>query len=229
MNSSTLTWVLIGVGIVLAGLLFLLGTPPEEAPQPVQPAPVSLSPETVAPVVVEEGTAEEVGTYWEPAPCPSGACPSEPEAPCQSPCVEEAPAVSGCSEVPQPCSCEEGCEHPSLGIPSPAAEPPHPRDRPKPEIDRHYPNAIDEGSTLPLVARVFNPACASVCFTWSASKGWLEDSDTLTPIYHAPMSDRAGGETVTITFTIYDQFGERKYDQIRFKIKNLDYSGPPSP
>lgn len=228
MNSNTLIWILIGVGVVLAGLLFLLGAPPEEAPTPAQTAPVSLSPQPVAPVEGRESGEE--GRYWEPVPCPpSGTCPSEPEAPCQSPCVQEAPTSGGCSEVPRPCSCGEGCEQPFFGVPSPPAEPPHPRDRPKPAIDRHYPAAIDEGSTFPLLARIDNPACTSVCFTWSVSKGWLEDEETLTPTYHAPMSDRAGGETVTITFAIYDEFGEKKYDQIRVKIRNLDYSGPPVP
>jgi len=228
MNSGTLTWILIGVGVVLAGLLFLLGTAPEEASPPAQTASVALSPQPSVPV--EQGVTEEEGTYWEPVACPtSEACPSEPEVPCQSPCVQPAPVSGGCSEVPQPCSCDEGCGHPFLGLPSPPSEPPHPRDRPKPEIDRHYPASIDEGSTFPLLARISNPVCVPVCFTWSVSKGWIEDPDTLTPTYHAPMSDRAGGETVTITLTIYDQFGGKSFDQIRIPIRNLDYTGPPVP
>jgi len=223
MNSNTLIWILIGVGVVLGGLLLLLGSPPDEAVAPAQPAPVAQSPQQVA---VNEET-----TFWEPVVCPTSVemCSSEPEVPCESPCVAEAPVRSGCSEVPQPCPCGDGCEQPFLGILVPASEPPHPRDRPKPEIDRHYPPAIDEGSAIPLLAQIANPACASVCFVWSVSKGWLEDPDTLTPTYHAPASDRAGGETATITLTIHDQFGGRSYDQIRIFIKNLDYKGPSVP
>ena len=232
MNSGTVTWILIGIGAVLAGLLLLLATPPETAPPPAQTAEVSLSSAPVVPVEqgITEQETERDESYWESVPCPtSDACPSKPEAPCQSPCVEPAPAAGGCSEIPQPCPCEEGCEQPFLGLLTPPTERPHPRDRPKPVIDKHYPSAIDEGSILPLLAQVSNPACAPVCFVWSVSKGWLEDPDTLTPIYHAPMSDRAGEETVTITFTIYDHFGERSFDQIRISIRNLDYTGPPVP
>ena len=222
MNSNTLAWILIGVGLVFGGLLFLLGSPPEDAAPPVQTAPVAVSPQPVAPIEEE--------TFWEPAACPaSETCPSAPEEPCGSPCVKEAPPSDGCSEIPSPCSCTEGCERPLLGVIFPAAEPPHPRDLPKPKIDRHYPPSIDEGSTVPLFAWIENPGCVQVCFAWSVSKGWLEDPDTLTPIYHAPESDRAGGETVTITLTIYDQFGGKRFDQIRIPIRNLDYVAPPVP
>ena len=69
---------------------------------------------------------------------------------------------------------------------------------------------------------IANPGCTSVCFSWSASKGWFEDADTLEPVYHAPMSDRIGGERVTISLVIYDGYGGRSYDQIRIDIDNLD-------
>jgi len=235
MNSNSLIWILIGVGVVLGGLLLLLGTPPEEATAPVQAVPVQTAPaqSQSAPVVQpsQPVAVSEETTFWEPVSCPesAGTCPAAPEEPCGSPCMEKTPPSDGCSEVPQPCSCEDGCEQPFLGSLLPPSEPPHPRDRPKPEIDRHYPPAIDEGSAIPLLAWIANPACASVCFTWSVSKGWLEDPDTLTPIYHAPESDRAGGETVTITFAIRDEFGGRSYDQIRIRINNLDYDGPSVP
>ena len=75
---------------------------------------------------------------------------------------------------------------------------------------------------MPIEGHISNPACLSVCFTWSASKGWLERADTLQPIYHAPESDRHGGEPVTITLAVYDSSGGRSYDQIRIHIENND-------
>jgi len=225
MSSGTLTWILIGVGVVLVGLLFLLGPAPEETavpPAAVEPAPSAPAPQ---PVAVSEETV-----FWEPVVCSSAAatCISEPEVPCESPCVSEAPASGGCSVVPLPCPCGEGddCGAPLVGSLLPNREPPHPRDRPRPLIDRHYPPSIDEGVAIPLSAEITNPGCVQVCFVWSASKGRLEGADTLNPTYHAPMSDSPRGETVTITLATYDEFGERKYDQIRIKIRNLDYNGP---
>jgi len=75
---------------------------------------------------------------------------------------------------------------------------------------------------MPISGYISNPACLSVCFTWSASKGWLDGTDTLRPVYHAPESDRRDGETATITLTVYDAAGGRSYDQIRVRIVNTD-------
>jgi hypothetical protein len=98
----------------------------------------------------------------------------------------------------------------------------HPKDRAKPSIDRHFPREVREGSSTILEGYIRNPACQSVCFTWSASKGWLENTNTLTPIYHAPDSDRLEGETVTISLIVYDTAQGRSYDQIRIKIQNTN-------
>jgi len=73
-----------------------------------------------------------------------------------------------------------------------------------------------------ITGYVSNPSCLSVCFVWSANKGWFEAADTLQPIYHAPESDRRDGETATVTLTVYDSTGTRSYDQIRFDIVNTD-------
>ena len=87
---------------------------------------------------------------------------------------------------------------------------------------------MSENGAVTLYGRVTNPACASVCFSWKANKGTFENADTLTPIYHAPMSDRFGGEDVTITLSIHDEYGDEAYDQIRIHINNLNYSGSPA-
>lgn len=154
-------------------------------------------------------------------------CPAIPATPCDEPCMEEIAPV-GCGRDPVPCPCAGDCEAVwgwSDSWPF-DPQPAHPRDRAIPRISRKYPTHIPEQSSLQLAASVSNPACTSVCFIWSASKGRLDGSDTLCPVYHAPESDRAGGERVTITLTIYDGYGGTSYDQIRLTIDNTDYAGP---
>lgn len=160
-------------------------------------------------------------------PCqPAGveaACPAQPSEPCASPCIPDVPAYDGCREVPAPCPCStDGCEGKWVSNWPFGPQPEHPRDRAKPRIDRHYSASIDEGSATPIKGYIHNPACLSICFTWSAGKGWFERADTLEPIYHAPESDRRDGETVTIMLMVYDSAGGRSYDQIRIHIANAD-------
>jgi hypothetical protein len=97
-----------------------------------------------------------------------------------------------------------------------------PKDRAQASIDRQFPAQIDESGAIALQGHIRNPACQSVCFTWAADKGWFEGTDTLTPIYHAPPSDGIHGETVTISLIVHDSSGNRSYDQIRIKIRNVD-------
>lgn len=160
-------------------------------------------------------------------PCPyvgdEATCPAQPSEPCVSPCITDVLADDGCPEAPIPCPCsEDGCEGTWTTDWPFGPQPEHPRDRPKPRINRHFFVSINERSATSIRGSISNPACLSVCFTWSVSKGWLEGEDTLQPVYHAPESDRRDGETVTITLTIYDSSGGRSYDQIRFHIANTD-------
>lgn len=104
-----------------------------------------------------------------------------------------------------------------------------PGDRPKPRIVRHFPEHISEGGSFKFSGTISNPTCVSGCFVWAASKGILEGADTLSPTLHAPQTDRAGGERVTISLILYDGFGGRSYDQVRLTIDNLDYDGPAVP
>ena len=152
-------------------------------------------------------------------------CPAIPSKPCESPCITEVPAVDGCAEMAVPCPCVENvdCSEPwQTGWPFDASEIGHPKDRAKPSIGRNFPPIINEGSTATLEGNIRNPVCQAVCYTWSVSKGWLENAHTLTPIYHAPESDRLDGETVTISLILYDASGGRSYDQIRMKIQNTN-------
>jgi len=147
--------------------------------------------------------------------------------PCESPCIRHVMPEPRCSRAPVPC-CDSPCGWPMELFWPPEQRTARPADRPTPLIERQYPVSMDEGGAVSLNGRVNNPACTSVCFAWTASKGWFEDDDTLFPIYHAPMSDRPGGEDVAITLTIHDGFGGRGYDQIRIHINNLDYPYPAS-
>jgi hypothetical protein len=180
------------------------------------------------PLNCPEERYEACGSFVTPIdPCryvgAEAACPAQPSEPCASPCITDVPAYGGCPEPPVPCPCVgDGCEGGWTSNWPFGPQPEHPRDRAKPRIDRHYSASIREGSAVPIVGHVSNPACLSVCFTWTASKGWLEGANTLQPIYHAPESDRRDGETVTITLTVYDSSGGRSYDQIRIRIVNSD-------
>ena len=151
-------------------------------------------------------------------------CPATPSEPCDSPCISETPVDDGCPEPPIPCPCikDVDCTRPwQTGWPF-DEQPEHPKNRAKPSIDRHFPREMNEGGVIALQGHIRNPACQSVCYTWSVSKGWLENANTLTPIYHAPESDRLEGETVTISLIIYDTAQGRSYDQIRIKIRNTN-------
>lgn len=152
------------------------------------------------------------------------ACPATPSEPCDSPCILEAPVDGGCPDLAIPCPCTEDVDCPEpwqIGWPA-DAQPVHPKDRAKPLIDRHFPREMNEEASIVLEGNIRNPACQPVCYTWSASKGWLENTNTLTPIYHAPESDRLEGETVTISLSVYDTAQGRSYDQIRIKIRNTN-------
>ena len=159
----------------------------------------------------------------DPCPYPEPTCPARPAQACASPCITEVPVYDGCPETPVPCPCRaDSCEGRWVSNWPFGPQPEHPRDRAKPRIGRHYPASINEGSAVPIKGYIDNPACLPVCFTWSASKGWLEGTDTLQPVYWAPESHRRDGETVTITLTVYDSAGGRSYDQIRIRIVNSD-------
>ena len=167
--------------------------------------------------------AERPNPCWTP-PKASRCQPVRP--PCESSCIQHI-AIPTCSKMPVPC-CASPCGWvPGYPLPTDEATV-APADRPSPLILRRYPGTMSEAGSIKLYGTVSNPSCASVCFSWKASKGSFEDSDTLTPTYHAPQSDRFGGENVTITLTIHDEYGDEAYDQIRIHINNLDYGGSPA-
>ncbi len=152
-------------------------------------------------------------------------CPATPDIACDSPCITHAPTADACpTAVPCPCVETDDCTATWHTAWPTDTVPAHPKDRAKPSINRHYPAQIDEETSVQLIGSVRNPACQPVCFVWSASKGRLEHTDTLRPIYHAPASHHREGETVTITLLLYDNAGGRSFDQIRIKIRNTDPS-----
>jgi hypothetical protein len=188
-------------------------------------------------------------TVRDPLACPLNVCEAEPvcaspdlciappiekcavpDVPCDSPCVSEVAPTDPC-DVIIACPCVDGDCGPIWmeSWPFEPCSPTRPADRPKPSISRQLPSHLAEGASVKLTGAISNPACVSGCFVWVASKGTLEDADTLTPTYHAPLSDRSGGEPVTISLVLYDGSGGRSYDQIRLTIDNLDYDGPRVP
>lgn len=180
------------------------------------------------PIACPASTCESSG-YFYVAPVDAcrdagseGPCPITPALPCDSPCITDVPADPGCAVAPVPCPCADDSDCSgiwSTGWPF-DEQPVHPKDRATPSIDRHFPGEVNEGQTVALKGYIRNPSCQTVCYTWSVSKGWLENAHTLTPTYHAPQSDRLDGETVTINLTVYDTSQGRSYDQIRIKIRN---------
>jgi len=146
-------------------------------------------------------------------------CP-RPDIPCDSPCISQAPAVPACGQVPVACRCSQGCG-PAWDSAWPVSSAPlAARDRPRPMIVRQFEPHVLEGTSVRLRGTIANPSCASVCYVWSATKGWFEGADTLEPIYHAPWTDRPDGEAVIVTLTAYDAAPAASYDQIRFRIDN---------
>lgn len=180
-------------------------------PNPCDPVPVCVSVDPCAPPIEET-------------------CPAKPDVACETPCITEVLPADPCGQVVVPCPCVAGdCSSTWMTSwpfePTPGSA----VDRPTPRIARQFPAHVAEGSSFMLVGTISNPACASACFVWIANKGILEGADTLSPVYHAPMSDRPKGETVTISLILYDGFGGRSYDQIRVTIDNVDYVGPAVP
>lgn len=186
---------------------------------PCEEAMTCAAPEPICPAEPEDPCEE-----------PAELCPVHEE-PCDSPCVEVIPPEPPCDAAITPCPCVEGdCTTTWMGSwPYVPEERGLPADRPKPQIVRHFPAHIAEGSSFELRGTIRNPGCTSACFVWLASKGTLEGADTLSPTYRAPESDRPKGETVSISLIVYDGFGGRSYDQIRVAIDNRDYDGPPVP
>jgi len=177
-----------------------------------------------------ERSCQEVYVCTPEDPCPEPpvleTCPT-PDVPCDSPCVSEAPQEADVCDVIIPCPCvDDDCGPVWLDTWPFDASPGPPADRPKPRIDRRYPTHLAEGTMLSLLGTIYNPACVPGCFVWAASKGTLEDADTLAPTFHAPLSDRPDGEQVTISLILYDGYGGRSYDQIRLTVDNTDYDGP---
>ena len=161
---------------------------------------------------------------------PEAVCPPKPDVACDLLCIEDLPPADPCADVVIPCPCVGG-DCASTWMPSWPFEPVSgpPGDRPKPRIVRQFPTHLSEGASFKFSGTISNPACVSGCFVWAANKGILEGADTLSPTFHAPKTDRAGGERVTISLILYDGYGGRSYDQVRLTIDNLDYDGPAVP
>jgi hypothetical protein len=179
------------------------------------------------------------------APCPGpivcevkwDPCAPEP-LPCEGPCVTRIAAVVGCSMPPEPCCdpcvwlgeviwpCDEEGECGWSG-PLPWEEETTeastcwPGRAPTPFIYRDYASPVHAGEAIRLFGEVANPDCLPVCFVWQAEKGWFEDPNSLTPVWHAPTQVYHALEEVCITLSVKDNCGGRAYDQIRVRVAQL--------
>lgn len=90
-----------------------------------------------------------------------------------------------------------------------------------------YPlKAVDEGGSIQLHGKVWDPDCNLTGFHWTADKGRFDDPTSLDPIYYAPMTDVRGGEDVCITLTAVDSCFATGHNRILLHINNVNH--PPT-
>jgi len=86
--------------------------------------------------------------------------------------------------------------------------------------------AIDEGSSIRLDGRVWDPDCNLAGFSWSADKGSFDDPTSLHPVYRAPMTTDCLGEDVRITLTAVDRCCAATSTHLVLHVSNLNH--PPT-
>ncbi|MCD5416373.1 hypothetical protein LR032_04680, partial [Candidatus Bipolaricaulota bacterium] len=82
--------------------------------------------------------------------------------------------------------------------------------------------SVDEGGSIRLRGAVWDPDSNLVGFRWTADRGKFDDPTSLTPTYFAPLTDRCGGEQVSITLTAVDSCGARSATRLLLHINNLN-------
>jgi len=130
-------------------------------------------------------------------PCPPAVPP---------PCVP-IPPTPPCTSFPPYCP----------PTPAPCAPTPPPCITPCPA------KSVDEGGSIQLHGKVWDPDCNLASYRWTADKGKFDDPTSLHPIYYAPMTDRCGGEDALITLTAVDSCSMRGADQILLHINNVNH------
>ena len=121
-------------------------------------------------------------------------CPPQPTPPCT-------PLPPYCPPTPAPC----------------APTPPSP-----PCITPCSVKSVDEGGSIQLHGKVWDPDCNLVSFCWTADKGTFSDPVLPDPVYCAPMTDRCGGEDVRITLTAVDSCGAKGSDSFILRVNNVN-------
>jgi len=195
------------------------------------------------PVTTAQSTAARATTVSVPATVPVvvtapelvGGC-GYPSIPCGRPtcgtCVERT-AVVVPTVVPNPPAGVElagGCGMPSTPCGGTTCYVPttccydvcaDPCRRVRPGINRNMPLCVNECSFLQLHSTVAHPICTTVCFEWSASKGWFLDSTASDPLYFAPSTQFCQGEEVWITLLITDASGAQYSDVVSLIVRDL--------
>ncbi len=92
--------------------------------------------------------------------------------------------------------------------------------------------SLDEGSTVRLQPVVSDPECDYLTYSWSASRGSIDDPCAANPLFTAPYTACCTGEAVTITLTVTDPCGLTASDSVVVYVGNVNGAptvelGPP--
>lgn len=103
-------------------------------------------------------------------------------------------------------------------VPAPCPPPPSP-----PCITPCAAKSVDEGGSIQLYGKVWDPDCNLASYRWTADKGKFDDPTSLHPVYYAPMTNLCGGEDVCIVLTAVDGCCAKGVDQILLHISNVNH------
>jgi len=82
---------------------------------------------------------------------------------------------------------------------------------------------VDEGSSLVLLADVYDPDGDPVTVTWWAEDGFFSDEHSLNPTYYAPWVSDCEGRDVTIKVTAVDSCGAKSEDTLVIHVRNVNH------
>ena len=83
--------------------------------------------------------------------------------------------------------------------------------------------SVDEGGSIQLYGKVWDPDCNLASYRWTADKGKFDDPTSFDPVYYAPMTNLCGGEDVCIVLTAVDSCCAKGVDQLVLHINNVNY------
>jgi len=93
-----------------------------------------------------------------------------------------------------------------------------------PVIDAGGDVSVDEGDTIVLAAKAWDPDGDAVTYRWSlgCDRGRIEAPSLLQAIYTAPLTDRCDGETIMATLTATDPCGASACASVAIRVRNVN-------